>query len=173
MLYTMDTYNTKGELCRRGTSAAAMHYLTNWMNHFAETRSFPIHCEFLSGDVVTLVPGSPVYEALQRGAAVQVRLILECPHYVLLTGLTDDGRVLLFDPYYEEEDDPEFDEEYRTDEIRFLYNMPKRANRSVAIKRLNRTGSDYYEMGDLALREAVIMERTEAAPCFLADPHAD
>ena len=73
MLYTLDTYNTKGELCRRGTSAAAMHYLTNWMNHFAETRCFPIHCEFLSGDEVTLIPGSPVYEALKRGAAVQAR----------------------------------------------------------------------------------------------------
>ena len=173
MLYTLDTYNTKGELCRRGTSAAAMHYLTNWMNHFAETRCFPIHCEFLSGDEVTLLPGSPVYEALKRGAAVQVRLILECPHYVLLTGLTDDGRVLLFDPYYEEEDDPEFDEEYRTEEIHFLYDMPKRANRSVSIERLNRTGSDYYEMSDPALREAVIMERTMAEPCFLIEPHAD
>ena len=143
------------------------------MNHFAETRCFPIHCEFLSGDEVTLLPGSPVYEALKRGAAVQVRLILECPHYVLLTGLTDDGRVLLFDPYYEEEDDPEFDEEYRTDEIHFLYDMPKRANRSVSIERLNRTGSDYYEMSDPALREAVIMERTTAEPCFLIEPHAD
>ena len=173
MLYTLDTYNTKGELCRRGTSAAAMHYLTNCMNHFAETRCFPIHCEFLSGDEVTLLPGSPVSEALKRGAAVQVRLILECPHYVLLTGLTDDGRVLLFDPYYEEEDDPEFDEEYRTDEIHFLYDMPKRANRSVSIERLNRTGSDYYEMSDPALREAVIMERTMAEPCFLIEPHAD
>ena len=51
MLYTMDTYNTKGELCRRGTSAAAMHYLTNWMNHFAETRFFPHHAGeiFLGG----------------------------------------------------------------------------------------------------------------------------
>ena len=85
-----------------------------------------------------------MYEALKRGAAVQVRLILECPHYVLLTGLTDDGRVLLFDPYYEEEDDPEFDEEYRTDEIHFLYDMPKRANRSVSIERLNRTGCLLY-----------------------------
>lgn len=88
-------------------------------------------------------------------------------------GLTDDGRVLLFDPYYEEEDDPEFDEEYRTDEIHFLYDMPKRANRSVSIERLNRTGSDYYEMSDPALREAVIMERTMAEPCFLIEPHAD
>ena len=135
MLYTLDTYNTKESCVGARTSAAAMHYLTNWMNHFAETLlSDPLR--ILSGDEVTLIPGSPVYEALKRGAAVQVRLILECPHYVLLTGLTDDGRVLLFDPYYEEEDDPEFDEEYRTDEIHFLYDMPKRANRSVSIERL-------------------------------------
>ena len=49
MLYCMDTYNSEGELCKRGTSAAAMNFITNWLNHFSETRRFPIHCEFLSG----------------------------------------------------------------------------------------------------------------------------
>ena len=81
------------------------------------------------------------------------------PHYVLLTDIAKD-RVLLFDPYYEEEDDPEFDEEYQTDEIQFLYDCPKKANRSVTMERLNRTTKGYYEMGCYPCREALIMYRT-------------
>lgn len=59
--------------------------------------------------------------------------------------------------------------------MRFIFSTTCRSARigSVSIERLNRTGSDYYEMSDPALREAVIMERTMAEPCFLIDPHAD
>lgn len=159
MLYCMDTYNENGELCKRGTSAAAMNYITNWLNHFSETRRFPIHCDYLTGEDVVLSPGSPIWTALEAGGAVVVRVNLECWHYVLLTGLSHDS-VLLFDPYYEEEDDPEFDEEYNTEEIRFLYDTPKQANRCVSIQRLNRTDTGYYQMGEPKGREAVIMVNT-------------
>ena len=162
MLYCMDTYNENGELCKRGTSAAAMNYITNWLNHFSETRHFPIHCDYLTDEDVVLSPESPIWKALEAGGAVVVRVNLECWHYVLLTGISDD-RVLLFDPYYEEEGDPEFDEEYNTEEIRFLYDTPKQANRSVSIQRLNRTDTDYYQMGDPKGREAVIMVNTGKA----------
>ena len=150
MLYCMDTYNEHGELCKRGTSAAAVHYVANWLNHFADTRHFPIHCEYLSGEAVSIEPGSPICTALAAGGAVLLRVYLECAHYILLTGL-DGDRVLLFDP--------NLDEEYQTDEIRFLHDMPKRANRSVHRDRLNRLGKDYYEMGPFTDREAVIMHR--------------
>ena len=163
MLYCMDTYNENGELCTRGTSAAAMNYITNWLNHFAETRHFPIHCEYITKDAVNLAPGSRIRETLEAGGAVVVRLNLECWHYVLLTGLSDDC-VLLFDPYYEEEDDPELDEEYNTEEILFLHDMPKKANRRVSIERLNRTDTDYYQMGAIEGREAVLMFHTGKTP---------
>ena len=156
MLYSMDTYNEHGELCKRGTSAAAMNHIANWLNHFSETRNFPIHCDFLSGEQVTLLPGSPIWTVLEKGGAVVLRVNLECWHYVLLTGLSGDC-ALLFDPYYEEVDDPEFDEEYHTEEIRFLYDTPKQANRLVSIARINRTDTGYYQMGDFKGREAVTM----------------
>ena len=156
MLYCMDTYNENGELCKRGTSSAAMHYMSNWLNHFSETRNFPIHCDYVTGEQVALVPGSQLWMALESGGAAVVRVHLECWHYVLLTGLSGDY-ALVFDPYYEEEDDPEFDEEYQTDEIHFLYDTPKRANRSVSIARINRTDTGYYQMGAFKGREAVIM----------------
>ena len=49
------------------------------------------------------------------------------------------------------------DEEYLTDEIIFINDCPKKANRSVSIERMNRLSKDYYEMGEYACREALIM----------------
>lgn len=48
MLYCMDTYNEAGELCKHGTSAAAMNFVASWLNHFSQVKPFPIRCEFLS-----------------------------------------------------------------------------------------------------------------------------
>lgn len=160
MLYCMDTYNEAGELCKQGTSSAAMNYVTCWLNHFGHVKNFPIHCEHYSGREVTVTPGSPVVTALEKGGVVLVHLFLEVGHYVLLTAIEND-RVLLFDPFYEEEDDPELDDEYFTDEIIFINDQPKRANRSVSIERLNRTTKGYYEMGELSCREALAMFNTE------------
>lgn len=160
MLYCMDTYNDQGELCKHGTSPAAMNYVTSWLNHFGAIKHFPLHCEYYSQEQVTLTPGSPLIEALKKGAVIVLFLYLEVGHYVLLTGLEQD-RILLFDPFYEEEDDPELDQEYATEEIQFINNQPKRANRSIAIERLNRLTSDYYEMGEFPRREALVMFRTD------------
>lgn len=160
MLYSMDTYNEEGELCKHGTSAAAMNYITSWLNHFSRVKNFPLYCEFYSGKAVTLGPGSPIMQALESGGVVLLRIFLEVAHYVLLTGIEGD-RILLFDPYYEEEDDPEFDEEYLTDEITFIHDQPKKANRSVTIERLNRTTRGYYEMGEMCCREALVMFHTD------------
>ena len=156
----MDTYNEAGELCKHGTSPAAMNYMASWLNHFGQTKHFPIHCEFISGERVTITEDSCITNALKQGGVVLLHLFLEVPHYVLLTGIEGD-RILLFDPYYEELDDPELDEEYNTDEIEFILNQPKKANRSVSIERLNRTTTDYYEMGDFTCREALIMFHTK------------
>ena len=160
MLYSMDTYNEEGELCKHGTSAAAMNYINSWLNHFSQVKNFPLHCEFYSGKDVTLAPGSPILQALEKGGVVLLRVFLEVAHYVLLTGI-ENNRILLFDPYYEEEDDPELDEEYFTDEIIFINDRPKSANRSVAIERLGRVTNGYYEMGEFCCREALIMLNTD------------
>ena len=147
-------------MCKHGTSAAAMNYINSWLNHFSQVKNFPLHCEFYSGKDVTLAPGSPILQALEKGGVVLLRVFLEVAHYVLLTGI-ENNRILLFDPYYEEEDDPELDEEYFTDEIIFINDRPKSANRSVAIERLGRVTNGYYEMGEFCCREALIMLNTD------------
>ena len=159
MLYCMDTYNEAGELCKHGTSAAAMNYMASWMNHFGIVKKFPLACEFFTGEDVVISPKSRIGHALKKGGVVVLHVFLGVPHYVLLTGI-ENGRALLFDPFYEELDDPELDEEYSTDEIAFILDSPKKANRSVSIDRMNRTSKDYYEMGEYACREALIMYNT-------------
>lgn len=158
MLYCMDTYNEAGELCKHGTSPAAMNYIASWLNHFGQIKGFPLHCKFLSGEAVFLTKESEIISALRQGGVAVVRLYLDVGHYVLLTGIKED-KVLLFDPYYEEEDDPDLDEEYSEEGISFIRDEPKKANRAVSMERMNRTGKGYYEMGDFPCREALIMFR--------------
>ena len=103
---------------------------------------------------------SRIGKALRQGGAVLLRLFLDVSHYVLLTGIEGDN-VYLFDPYYEELDDPELDQEYFEDGIAFITDQPKRANRVVCAQRLNRLTEGYYEMGPYEMREAVIVFNKE------------
>ena len=160
MLYCLDSYNEQGEVGKRGTSASAMMFLSNWLNQFGKMKNFPISCEFLSGEDVYLSQNGKIIGALQQGGAVVLRLFLDVGHYVLLTGIEGDG-IYLFDPYYEELDDPELDEEYFSEGITFVTDQPKRANRLVSIDRLNRLTEGFYEMGPYEIREALIVFNQE------------
>ncbi len=160
MLYCLDSYNENGEIGKRGTSASAMLFLSNWLNQFGRVKGFPITCEFLSGEEVCISCDSRIGRALRQGGAVLLRLFLDVSHYVLLTGI-EGGNVYLFDPYYEELDDPELDQEYFEDGIAFITDQPKRANRLVSTARLNRLTEGYYEMGPYEMREAVIVFNSE------------
>lgn len=156
MLYCLDSYNDKGESGKFGTSASAMMFLSNWLNQFGQVKSFPIACEFLSGEDVFISQTNKIVAALQQGGAVVLRLFLDVGHYVLLTGIEGDD-IYLFDPYYVEQDDPELDPEFLGEGITFITNQPKRANRKVSMQRLNQQTEGFYEMGPYAIREAVIM----------------
>lgn len=156
MLYCLDSYNDKGESGKFGTSASAMMFLSNWLNQFGQMKCFPISCEFLSGEDVYLSQSGKIIEALQQGGAVVLRLFLDVGHYVLLTGIEGDN-IYLFDPYYEELDDPALDPEFFGDGITFITGQPKRANRMVSMQRLNRETTGFYEMGPYDIREAVIV----------------
>ena len=160
MLYCLDSYNEHGEVGKRGTSASAMMFLSNWLNQFGKMKNFPISCEFLSGEDVYLSQNCKIIGALQQGGAVVLRLFLDVGHYVLLTGIEGDS-IYLFDPYYEELDDPELNEGYLSEGITFVTDQPKRANRLISIDRLNRLTEGFYEMGPYEIREALIVFNQE------------
>ena len=79
-----------------------MMFLSNWLNGFVEIRNLPVSSQYLSGKSVYLGSESLINDTLHRGGAVVVRLYLDEPHYVLLTG-EHDGVVEMFDPYYRAE----------------------------------------------------------------------
>lgn len=102
MLYCLDCYSKEGIPGKRGTSRAAMMFLSNWLNEFGNLGMMTVSSEYLSGSEVYIGPGSRINQALSHGGAAVVRLFLDEPHYVLLTGVKD-GSILLFDPYYWDE----------------------------------------------------------------------
>ena len=136
-----------------------MMFLSNWLTQFGQVKNFPISCNFLAKDEVVLSENSLIVGALQQGGAVLLHVYLEVPHYILLTGISGSD-IYVFDPYYEEPDDPELDKEFFEEGITFITDQPKRANRLISITRLSCTGVGFYEMGPYEEREAVILFNT-------------
>ena len=99
MLYSLDTYGTDGVSGKSGTSHTAMLFLSHWLEGFGKAGRLPIRSEYLTGRDVNLSESSRIVSALRRGGAAVVRLDLDGWHYVLLTGIEDEG-VFVFDPYY-------------------------------------------------------------------------
>ena len=102
MAYCLDGFDGQGHPCRRGTSAAAMRFISSWINGYGESVHFPIKTQFLEADQVHLEADSPILSVLRQGGVAVIRVIYECGHYVLVTGLGEPDRLLVFDGYYEE-----------------------------------------------------------------------
>lgn len=152
MMYTLDSYNEKGEPYRNGTSRMAMFFLASWLNEYAKVTKFPIFAETLSGKEVRITESSKILEALRQGGAVVARVFLDCWHYVTLTGYSEEG-IELFDPYYEEQ------LPYKSG-IKLITDRPFSANRSVARELMNKEEQSPYSFGPLDIREAVILYNT-------------
>jgi hypothetical protein len=152
-LYCLDSYNTKGEFGKKGTSKMAMMFLCEWLNQFAKAKKFPIRGEYLTGDAVTLSQNSKIVYALQQGGVAVVRLRLGYWHYVLFTKAKD-GEILLFDPYLRKKP-------FTAEGIRMIDDMPQTANRAISFDRLNDTGNGAYSLGPIKTREAVLLFHTQ------------
>ncbi|MBQ2401127.1 MAG: peptidase C39 [Lachnospiraceae bacterium] len=161
MLYCNDAHNPKGEIGKHGTSCAAMRFMASFLNDYSMGRNFPIYCKFLGRQDVLFEKGHRIYNFIKNGGVVVLRLHIDVAHYVLLTDIEDD-HVLMFDPYYEEKDDPDFDPLYFQDGIEFIWDQPKKANRRISFERLNQITEDYYHMGPVIDREAILIERTSS-----------
>jgi hypothetical protein len=152
MMYSLDSYNEKGELGKYGTSKMAMMFISSWLNHFSQITAFPLISEFLAEKDVVVSPHSHIVSALRQGGVVVLRLISEVGHYVLLTGVSG-NKIEFFDPYYEDED-------IGREGVEMLDASGMGPNRSVTFEALNAEDSDLYIMGDVKKREAVIIYDT-------------
>ena len=55
MLYCLDCYSKEGIPGKRGTSRAAMMFLSNWLNEFGNLGMMTVSSEYLSGSEVYIV----------------------------------------------------------------------------------------------------------------------
>lgn len=148
-LYCMDCHNEHGEPCKNGTSAIAMAFLANWLNQYGKVKKWPIHCQVLTQDAVYLNISSPIVAALQQGGVAVVRVVLDCSHYVLLTG-TQGDTVDVFDPYY-------WPHDFQDERIQPVDTEPDRLNRRIHWDVFNSEGDAYYNLGPKAKRECVLL----------------
>jgi hypothetical protein len=148
-MYCLDSYNRKGEAYKNGTTGVAMMFLVNWLNHFGKVKKWPIHCEMLTGDKVSISQNSKIAECLGQGGVVVARLMLGCWHYVLLTGI-DEEYVYLFDPYYRIKP-------FQEEGIEMIKDCPSKYNRKVKHEVLNREGKRNYNLGKLEDREGIML----------------
>lgn len=146
--YTMDEFNDKGGPCRKGTSQAALRYMTGWFNRYAKAIGYPIRCEYYEGDDVHLDDQSPIVSCLKKGGTAVVRCILECPHYVTLTGL-DQEYVYVFDPYY-------WDVDFGKEGIIKVYDKPLEMNRKIRRDIMDCSENCNYAMCDIEERVAML-----------------
>ncbi|MBQ8718907.1 MAG: C39 family peptidase [Clostridia bacterium] len=154
--YCMEGFNCHGEMGKTGTSRCAMHFLSQWFNQYAMQRHFPIHTEYLVEGDTYLHKGSPIEQTLRAGGCALVRCHFGCEHYILLTGLCEDGEhVYVFDPYY-------LEKKLRRRDIVPITDLPCRANVMLPFDRLNREDRDYYAMGSRERRECVLFFNTAA-----------
>ncbi len=149
MLYCLDCYGEEGMPGRKGTSRAAMMFLSNWLNGLGQVGKMTVFTKYQAGNNVYLGQDSQINDALHRGGVVVVRLFFEEPHYVLLTAERD-GRVFLFDPYYIEED-------CECGNVQIVLNREFQYNRIVPQEYFNRETDEIYALGPVEEREAVIL----------------
>ena len=149
MQYCMDHYNEKGEAYKSGTTAMAMMFLSNWLNHFGKVKKWPIQCEMVTGREVHVGKNSRIGECLQQGGVVVVRVMLGCWHYILLTGMNE-KEIFAFDPYYRKNT-------FRDKQIKIIQNQPKKMNRKIPNEILNGQGKEDYALGELSDRECVLI----------------
>ncbi len=157
MLYSLDAYGREGA-GRSGTSRMAMMFLNNWLHGIGRAGVLPIRSDYIQGDSVFVGEGGRLSDCLKRNGVAVVRLYFDVEHYVLFTG-EQDGKIYLFDPYYEKtlSEGPDV---VLTEAHPFSY------NRIVPVSRFNHETHDLYALGEQEMREAVLLfnEHTMLTP---------
>ena len=147
----MDWFDDEGNLGRRGTTHAAMGYVAGWLRQVGELGKMPLMCRYLTGEAVTLAPGSQLRQALEQGACAVVFIDLDGWHYILITAVEED-RVYAWDPW-------RLPEPFPVADVKTDYDHPYDYNRIVPLSRFESTEIHPYSLGPYETREAVILNR--------------
>lgn len=148
---TLDSYDRAGRCGRYGTSSSAIRYFCSWLNEMRYSGLLPVSGEYLEQGQVFLGIGSRVSRAISEGDAVMLHIFRKQGHYVLVTGECEEG-LKIFDPYYGE---PKREGIIRVTDQPFSHNLIVPAEYLQSDKR------EYYSMGEIETREAMIIGRAD------------
>lgn len=164
MGYCLDGYDDNGIAYRTGTTKAAMQFLSQWFNQYSEMTGYPIRCEYLEKEAVTLNKDGAIMKALEDGGAVVIRCVFDVGHYITLTGL-EGGYLKAWDPYY-------MDKKIRIPGVVYVEDQPKECNRLIRPEVMEQSNESFYAMDGMAKRNAVIFHKTGTFHPFMPDPAA-
>ena len=151
-MHTLDDYDVKGFMGRKGTSPDALRFLTTWFNRYAVTTNFPIHCEYFEADQVNLQDDGRLITCLKSGGVAVGKCILEVEHYVTLTGI-DDEYVHVFDPYF-------WDMDFGKKGIVQVTDKPFEMNRKISRNIMDCTDDCDYSFCKTENRTAMLIYKT-------------
>lgn len=148
---TLDSYDSSGHCGTSGTSGAAIRYFGSWFNELRYAGLLPIESRFIGAEEVTLDDDGDIVRSLAEGAAIVLHVFHVKGHYILLTGMTDEG-FLAFDPYYSA---------FETGREGVIAVEDQPFSHNVVIPRsiLADTRRASYSMGEVSTREALIIRR--------------
>lgn len=158
MSYCLDGYDKQGRAYHHGTSAAAMRFISSWLNGYSEATGFPLKTQFLCREEVDLSPDGPVAAVLKAGGAAVVRVKYECGHYILLTRFEAPESIGFFDSYYEEGEDIRLLKEAG---IEIICGQPHAMNRRAPASWMNQEGAGPYQLEAVEKREALLLIPTD------------
>lgn len=153
----------------RGTSAHALAFLAQWCNDYLVKAGFPVRCQALRDDEVSMAEGSPLVEGLRQGAVAVCGCFVGVDHYVLATGV-EGSRVRIFDPYYEPW--PPQSYEVPSTGVEWVFDEPFSHNRLVERAVMDDPHALAYTLYARSGRDAVLMWRTDDAPVSWYRPDA-
>lgn len=148
---TLDSYNKEGHCGMSGTSGAAIRYFGSWLNELRFAGLLPARSTYLEKENVHLHENSQILSALRQNEAVVLHVFHGEGHYILLTGICEEG-ICAFDPYYE-------GNQVSRPGIVPVEGHPLSHNVILPISVLEDTGREYYSMGEYWTREALIIGR--------------
>lgn len=145
--YSLDEYHNK-KAYHGGTSPAAMTFISEWLNNYAEECIFPIQCEHLVDEQVVIEKNSYIHKHLMNGGVCIARVMMNgLAHYICITHV-DELEVYIFDSYLCE----------KTKNILLI--EEKQYNRVLSLEEFNSQQSNELCLGTLDFRHIFLVTKS-------------
>lgn len=148
--YTLDCYDSLGNIGQGGTSREAIDKLSHWITKYSNTKSnLNIKCECLEDKEISL---NKIESCLKNNGVCFIRSWLYDEHYIIATKIK--GKyIYIFDPYYLDVTS------YKDSQVKIILNKPFTHNRKVTLKRFLSEERKNFSLGPVNGRQCVLINK--------------